>query len=426
MSRHFWVLVHRYTGLSIAFFLIIAGLTGSVLAFYHELNDWLNPPGQIAVQAKPMLDPFDLRDLALAIEPNMYINSLNLAPKPGDIYTPAPVPRTDPDSHQPYQIKGVMLNPYTGAPVTLPTAEPPTGYRSLIGQTILPFIYELHYSLKLGTFGLWLFGIAATIWTLDCFVGFYLTLPMMRQKKRGPLLAPIGLQTVANQPGFWQRWQLSWKIKWPSSTQRLNFDLHRAGGLWTWVLLLMFAWSGVLLNLNEAVYRPVMGQFFEMTEYKNFPAPALAQPRPEPALDFRAAYQLGKRLMAEQARQNQFTVLKEQAFNYNPALGLYQYVVMSDRDIGDHAGISQLWLDGNSGALVRLLLPTGAKLGDTLTVWLINLHTAQIWGLPYKLLVCFLGLAVVMLSGTGIYLWLKKRQAADIRQKKHPKKYAAK
>ncbi|MGQ0591136.1 MAG: PepSY domain-containing protein, partial [Gammaproteobacteria bacterium] len=43
MTRHVWVLLHRYAGLAMTVFLILVGVTGSVLAFYHELDRWLNP-----------------------------------------------------------------------------------------------------------------------------------------------------------------------------------------------------------------------------------------------------------------------------------------------------------------------------------------------------------------------------------------------
>lgn len=43
MARHFWVLIHRHAGLVMTLFLILVGLTGSVLAFYHELDRRLNP-----------------------------------------------------------------------------------------------------------------------------------------------------------------------------------------------------------------------------------------------------------------------------------------------------------------------------------------------------------------------------------------------
>lgn len=44
IPRQTWLLVHRYVGLVMAFFLLVAGLTGSLLAFYEELDtasNWL-------------------------------------------------------------------------------------------------------------------------------------------------------------------------------------------------------------------------------------------------------------------------------------------------------------------------------------------------------------------------------------------------
>lgn len=43
MSRHFWVLLHRWTSLVMAAFLIIVAVTGSLLAFYPELERLINP-----------------------------------------------------------------------------------------------------------------------------------------------------------------------------------------------------------------------------------------------------------------------------------------------------------------------------------------------------------------------------------------------
>ena len=37
-ARRFWGLAHRDDGLFMAFFLIVAGLTGSILAFDGEIN----------------------------------------------------------------------------------------------------------------------------------------------------------------------------------------------------------------------------------------------------------------------------------------------------------------------------------------------------------------------------------------------------
>ena len=65
---------------------------------------------------------------------------------------------------------------------------------------------------------------------------------------------------------FWQRWSPAWRIKWSASTYRINFDLHRAGGLWLWLALLVFAWSSVYMNLGDTVYKTVMRTVSEFHE----------------------------------------------------------------------------------------------------------------------------------------------------------------
>ena len=46
----------------------------------------------------------------------------------------------------------------------------------------MPFIYRLHYSLALDTFGSYAFGIVALLWTLDCFVAIWLSFPLSVKK----------------------------------------------------------------------------------------------------------------------------------------------------------------------------------------------------------------------------------------------------
>jgi uncharacterized iron-regulated membrane protein len=43
-----------------------------------------------------------------------------------------------------------------------------------------------------------------------------------------------------------------------------------------------------------------------------------------------------------------------------------------------------------------------------------GLHTAAIWGLPYQVVVCVMGLVITMLSLTGVYIWWKKRNAKKV------------
>ena len=99
---------------------------------------------------------------------------------------------------------------------------------------IMPFVYGLHMYLAMSGIGDWILGAVALVWTLDCFVGFYLTLPAGGERSR---------------KGFFARWKPSWLVKLKSSFYRANFDLHRAAGLWLWAMLLVYAWSSVFFTL---------------------------------------------------------------------------------------------------------------------------------------------------------------------------------
>ena len=77
-----------------------------------------------------------------------------------------------------------------------------------------------------------------------------------------------------------------------------------------------------------------------------------------------------------------------------------------------------LMFDADTGALRRLILPTGEHIGNTLTNWLWALHFGDVLGLPFRIFVCALGLVIVMLSVTGVYIWWKKRSARVLRARR--------
>ena len=43
--------------------------------------------------------------------------------------------------------------------------------------------------------------------------------------------------------------------------RRLNFDLHRSGGVWVWLLLLILALTSISMNLPAQVMRPLVAKF---------------------------------------------------------------------------------------------------------------------------------------------------------------------
>src|ERR1043165_9380656 len=84
--RPLWLVVHRYLGLTIATFLVVVGVTGSLLAFYPELEALCNPRLMVVERPAPdapMLDPLDLRARILAQVPQWPGHTVNLTHEPG-------------------------------------------------------------------------------------------------------------------------------------------------------------------------------------------------------------------------------------------------------------------------------------------------------------------------------------------------------
>lgn len=106
--------------------------------------------------------------------------------------------------------------------------------------------------------------------------------------------------------------------------------------------------------------------------------------------------------MADAGRAHDFTVERPVALRLDREHGVYVYQVRSSRDIQDRAGETRVFIDADSGEPRGLSLPTGQYTGNTVTAWLFALHMGNVFGLPYRIFVCLLGLAIVMLSVTGV------------------------
>lgn len=388
MTRAFWVWLHRWAGLSLAGFLVLVGLTGSLLSFWNEINHWLTPELYPGPQSGVALDAAALARHAEAILPQARVTAIYLA-YPGTAMIGVEAVKGAPE----LDFEFLHLDPIHGHERGRVTWHDLPRRKS----DIMPFIYGLHMYLAMKGVGTWILGVVAIIWTIDCFVGFYLTLPPTAERARKSFIA---------------RWRPSWLIKLRSSFYRVNFDLHRAGGLWLWPMLFVFAWSGVFF-LMPSVYSGVMQSVFEYAGPDAVAPSTAGDARLQ--MGWEEALATGERLMIAQAKEKSFTIDRPVAFNLFAEYGLYEYRVHSSRDVGERAGYTSVFFDSRSKELKGVKLPTGERTGDTVTTWLVELHTANIFGLPYRIFVCAFGFLVAMLSITGVYIWWKKRAARAAR-----------
>jgi uncharacterized iron-regulated membrane protein len=397
LARRASVWLHRWVGLAMTAFLVIVGLTGSVLAFNTELERICAP--QLFAAARPGQVRLDLATLAertQALVPQARLQGISMTePDQASAWF---VARTDAATGRPVDIgfTEFFVDPWTGAEL----GRRKRGDLSEGMVNLMPFIYELHWTLVLGDAGQWALGIVAIAWTIDCLIAFYLTLPTTRK-------------------AFWSRWKRAWRVKRGASTYRLNFDLHRAGGLWVWPLLFVFAWSSVMMNIRPA-YEAVMVRLFDyQSSIDSFMAGA--RPGAAPRLDWHAAQAVGERLITEQGAMHGFTAGERLSLVYFVENGAYLYEVRGSRDIFERApkgGGTSVMFDGDSGALRELSQPTGERTGNTIESWLYALHMARVFGRPYQIFVCLLGLVVAMLGVTGVYIWLRKRRAQIVSRRR--------
>ncbi|MET0340865.1 MAG: PepSY-associated TM helix domain-containing protein [Polyangiales bacterium] len=394
--------MHRYVGLAMAAFLLVAGITGSLIAFYVPIDTLINPElfnAAPPTAGAPMLDPFTLQERFIAQLPEAQRAPLSrgviLHQPPGKAVN-FWVDRSE-----------VFVNPYTAA------VQGSRKFGELSGkQGLMTFLYELHFSLALGDVGTALFGLVALLWTVDCFVGAYLTFPPPAQRKVGG----------AARKSWLARWLPAWLLK----TNKLFtavFTWHRASGLWVWLMLLIFAWSAVALNLGEYVYSPVMNSVFGAPKEHDEGLPHHDPPKTM-SLPLREAHALGQRLMRAESAKRGFEVLGERGIEYDGEHDAYAYTIESSLDVSERLAETMLMFDAQ-GRVLAFHAPTGQHAGSTVTSWLIALHFGAVreGGLAYRTFVCVLGLVVALLSVTGVWIWLKKRPARDSRKKLRPAKH---
>lgn len=411
--RQFWVVVHRYIGLSIAIFLIIAGFTGSILVFYEELDAAINPElyrvTSTSAEAVP-LDPLQIRERLLEKYPQAHINWITLKSYENQSLRISISPKSIVGNNTAYDLgfDEVFVDPFTGEILGTRT----WGNISDGIENLIPFLFKLHYQLALDHFGTLLMGVVALLWTMDCFIGAYLTFPrkMRRRKDFQGNSCKKGLAGISS---WFVRWKPAWLIRWSKGHFKLNYDLHNAGGLWVWAMLFVLAWSSVALNLH-VVYQPVMAQMFDFQASRS--AMVLDKPHYEPKLGYAEIRAVALEYLDKQGGQypgGPIIQIEPTGMSYFPELGSYQYRFRSNRDINSEWGGTRLFIHGNTGDIRALYIPSGKSTGDTITTWLRNLHMASVWGMPFKIFVCVVGLIIMMLSITGVIIWWRKRAARN-------------
>ncbi len=388
--RTYLLRLHRWVGLAIAGFLIVSGITGSLIAFEHELDVWLNPRLYTVGTSGTALSPDVIAERLQARDHRVRVRYLDLAGEPGEARSAFLEPRLNPDSGKLYVLpyNQVYFDPATASV----TGKRLYGAWRFDRVHLMPFIYVLHERLHLpGLWGQWLLGGVAMLWALDCFVGFVLTLPRGR-----PWLV---------------RWRTAWRVEHRAGRARFNFDLHRAGGLWLWPCLLILAVSGIALNLEHEVFEPLVETLSPISP-TIFDQRTMLSPSEANTTTFGFDDMVSRAAVEATARGLSGAV---SGIFYGPEYSVFGVAIGALHGTG--LGPSWLYFDAQSGMLVDTEQPWAGTAGDVFVALQLPLHSGRIVGLPGRILICLSGIVVATLALTGVFIWLRKQRRATARRR---------
>ncbi|MBN9127539.1 MAG: PepSY domain-containing protein, partial [Nitrosospira sp.] len=181
LGRGVLVVMHRWAGLFLAVFLFISGLTGAVISWDHELDEWLNPQ-LFEAQGKggASLPPLVSADKLEAADPRLLVTWVPLAVEPGHNLGLGVGPRLDPATGKAFELgfNQIALDPVSGEI----RGKRMWGEISFSRENLIPFLYKLHYSMHIPDgfgieLGILFMGILAIVWALDCFIALWISFP---------------------------------------------------------------------------------------------------------------------------------------------------------------------------------------------------------------------------------------------------------
>ena len=366
----FW---HRWFGVLGGPWLFLIAATGSLLAFYPELDRALNPDllstpiasGSAGERARiaPMMARAEARwpgmDARYAVPPGA----------PGGTVRVRLFRRPDGpgvDGHP----RDVYFDPATGALL----GSRVWGEVGLDARRLMPFLYELHGSLHAGETVAWLLGVLALLWFADHFVS-----------------APLALGTA-------RRWRTTLRVRRGVRGHKRWFDLHRATAMWLLPVTATLAFTGMYFNLH-AEFRAVLDRLSAPTPAAAHPA--LPEPLRAPPVDADRAVALGR----EHAAGADASLI-----SYDAARGLWTVSVRDARDLDDD-GARRITLDARTGRVLTDRHWADGTAGDAVVASQFPLHSGKALGTTGRVLILLAGLSTCSLVVTGYLVWWRKLRA---------------
>lgn len=378
--------LHLYIALWVGVLFVLLGLTGSAIAWMHELDSALNPelfhasvePGAAPGTAERLKAVEDF----LAADPRYG--------RPDQLHVPAAPDEAvvawyrAPAGERSAFALNVSRQVMVDATALRVNGERNWGEIGLSRPLLMPTLFNFHHYLVAGEVGRTIGGITGILLAIAGLSGLVLWWPRLRLKALRQALT------------------VSYRGSWP----RLNFSLHRAAGFFIAPLLVMQGLSGLYLNLPQWVL-PLVGAVATVSPNDKV---SNAVPHAGAPLDAAAAARIAQARFPE-ARVSRVAMSSPK----KP----YEVRMRQEGEVREGDGATRLTIDAYSGAVLRVRDPQRAPGGDTFVNWLFPLHTGEAFGTPGRIFASLFGIVPLLFMITGVTIWLNRRRekrAAQLRR----------
>lgn len=358
--------LHRWTGLALGVVLVLAGLSGSLLAFDHELDGWLNARmlRNTAGACNTAQPPSAAAGAVQRAWPGAEVGAITLPQAAGDSYRVQFKHDATADNEAGVDAcSGQLLGSRNRDAVALDRAH------------VMPLLLRWHMTLLQGKTGREILGWLALAWLALLAAGIYLAWP---------------------RPGHWRR---SVTVTRGVGAFRTSYELHRAAGLIAALFLLVVAGTGFFLGLPQLGRQLVASVATVPVDARAAVLPALGPAEPEIGWDGAAARARGL------APADATLVMLRR----DPARGVYQARVRRADD-WQPVGTLRMFIDMRNGALVSAADPISGTAAQRFLAVMFPLHSGSLYGLPTRILTAVLGLLPLLFFATGVIIWISRRR----------------
>jgi len=354
--------LHLWLALSIGLLFVVAGLSGSIIAFDHAIDESLNPHLLLVKEdeaGKPRLsyDAMLSTARAYAAERGLYVSGLQSRrlPESTQMFWMRPL-----EKGHGWTTYELFIHPVSGEVL---------GQRTW-GEYFTSFVYMFHHTLWLGKTGKLILGYSAIGMLLMLFSGLYVWWPRGQGEKR---------------------WQHALTLKKKAGILRRLLDFHRVAGIYGLLTLTVVVFTGIYA---------VFPEFFRETAGAT--APMRQTPLEQP---------LDKTLTVDEAIARMEQLQPESGFSRiyfgNGNEDWLLTLSTQDDPRADH-GYNRVTLHPATGALRDQRRWSEASTADRFFGWMFPLHSGEAFGSAGRFIVLLTGLLPTVLMVTGTWRWLRK------------------